>query len=203
MADIKGLTLERVFGKAGSGKLVGKGGVAISPVTQDIAVADNNAHDVKVFNSKGVFRFSLNLHHHIPCWTDEGEIPDPWGVAVTTEGQYLVADHGSRIKVFDSEGKFQQSFRAIAPNRSKKLSRNALLVYVTIGAENQIIVGSASAPHFVSIHSAPQDGYHIRSFNVEFEPVFMTPTVHGHIMISKWIRGKIKILNQDGEEVRY
>ncbi|MFO7631657.1 MAG: TIGR03663 family protein [Caldilinea sp.] len=103
--------------------------VAIAP-NGDRVIADTNNHRIVILNSSGEFirtfgsYCNLNDQANMPCLDPDGDGPlvagdgqlfEPWGVAVDETGQIFVADTwNGRIQVFDAEGRFLRKWGSFA-----------------------------------------------------------------------------------------
>ena len=185
------------FGREeGDGKLYNARGVAISPTSNDIAVADHDARQVKVYSSEGEFRFSVDTKQ---LGNTSDVDSKPWDIAVSSEGEYLVTDKTPCVKVYDATGKSICRFPAISPDPDKQRSDvdDVGLYCIATDAKGRVLVGAGN--FYVSIHSAARDDCHISSISVRIPPGFMTTTSQGHIIIGSGSQQKVMVINQAGE----
>lgn len=83
-------------------------------------------------------------HYCVTPWSfgqegeDEHKLKDPRGIVTTTEGEFIIADHGDRnVKVFDRNGKFKFShlLPPVDDVRDVAIDKNDCL-YVLVGVQN-------------------------------------------------------------------
>jgi len=80
--------------------------IATDLTNGDVFVVNNAANIVKVYNSRGDFKFQFGSTGSGP-----GQFRNPTGIAINSNGEILVCDTGnSRIEVFDNEGHFKFQF---------------------------------------------------------------------------------------------
>jgi len=81
--------------------------IAIDPTTGDVYVANNNADNVSVFDSAGVFKFQFGS-----TGSGQGQLRNPTGIAIHANGDVYVCNTGNnRIEVFDRDGRYRFEFR--------------------------------------------------------------------------------------------
>ena len=187
------LELSREFGREGDGKVQHARGVALSPTTNDIAVADYDTRQVKVYTSEGEFRFSVDTKQGNK-WDSDSK---PWDIAVSAEGEILVTDKTPYVKVYDSDGQSIGRFPALSPDNQRSDVDDVGLYCIATDAKGRILVGAGN--FYVSIHSAARDSCHVSSISVRLPPGFMATTSHGHIIIGSWSQQKVMIIDQAGE----
>ena len=113
--------LVRTFGSKGGGKgeFNWPSGLTTSPDGHHLFVSDCNNHRVQVFTLEGqlVKKFGT------------GQLKDPRGLTVTSDGSVLVADKGNNcIAIFDKKGELVHSFAVKDPVDLTVDSRGDLLV---------------------------------------------------------------------------
>ncbi|MGO9449637.1 MAG: 6-bladed beta-propeller [Candidatus Binataceae bacterium] len=82
------------------------GGIATDPVNGDVFAVNSAANTVKVFNSRGDFKFQFGTTGAGP-----GQFRNPTAIAIHSNGDIVVYDAGnSRIEVFDPNGTFKFQF---------------------------------------------------------------------------------------------
>ena len=80
--------------------------IATDLTNGDVFVVNNLANIVKVYNSRGDFKFQFGSTGSGP-----GQFRNPTGIAINANGEILVCDTGnSRIEVFDNKGRFKFQF---------------------------------------------------------------------------------------------
>jgi len=80
--------------------------IATDLTTGDVFVVNSLANTVKVYNSRGEFKFQFGSTGSGP-----GQFGNPTGIAIDANGEILVCDTGnSRIEVFDNKGRFKFQF---------------------------------------------------------------------------------------------
>ncbi len=85
------------------GKFSGSWGIAVSPKTEDVFVADSGHNCIVEFNERGE---ELRLFGK----TGEGALSGPTGISVTATGEVWVADYSAnKVEEFSEEGKYLAS----------------------------------------------------------------------------------------------
>jgi uncharacterized protein (TIGR03437 family) len=80
--------------------------IAVDPTTGDVYVANNNADNVSVYDSAGVFKFQFGS-----TGSGQGQLRNPTGIAINPNGDVYVCDTGNnRIEVFDRDGRYRFEF---------------------------------------------------------------------------------------------
>ena len=113
--------LVRTFGSKGGGKgeLNHPIGLATSPDGHHLYISDNSYHQVQVFTVEGQFVREFGT----------GQLKEPRGLTVTTDGSVLVADESNnRVAVFNNEGKLVHSFTVRGAANVTVDSRGELMV---------------------------------------------------------------------------
>ncbi len=187
------LELACEFGREGDGKVQHARGVAVSSVTNDIAVADYDTRQLKIYTSHGEFRFAVETKQGNK-WDEDSK---PWDVAVSSEGEYMVTDKTPYVKVYDAEGKSKGRFPAFSPDKQRSDVDDVGLYCIATDSNGRILVGAGN--FYISIHSAAREGCHVNSISVRLPPGFMATTSQGYIVIGSWSQQKVMILDQNGE----
>ena len=80
--------------------------IAVDSTTGDVYVANNNANNVSVYDSGGVFKFQFGT-----TGSGRGQLRNPTGIAIHFNGDIYVCDTGNdRIEVFDRDGHYRFEF---------------------------------------------------------------------------------------------
>ncbi|KAL8617683.1 hypothetical protein ACOMHN_064937 [Nucella lapillus] len=109
----KGQAMTR-FGERGNGpqQFSWPRGVAVSPLDDDIFVADSSNHRVQIFNNTGSYTRTFGGYGQ-----GEGEFDCLAGITVNGLGQIIIADrYNHRIQIFDRSCNFQRSFGSEGSN---------------------------------------------------------------------------------------
>ena len=81
-------------------------GIAISPITGQVYIADNNNHRIQVLNPDLIFSHSFGSEG-----SANGQFIRPSDIAIDSQGLVYVADYGNhRIQKFTPNGKFMAQF---------------------------------------------------------------------------------------------
>ncbi|XP_025094556.1 RING finger protein nhl-1-like [Pomacea canaliculata] len=81
-------------------------GVAVSPLDDNVYVADSSNHRVQIFDNTGCYIRSFGRYGQ-----GEGEFDCLAGITVNGLGQVIIADrYNHRIQIFDRNGSFQSAF---------------------------------------------------------------------------------------------
>ena len=113
--------LVRTFGSQGEGmgEFEFPRGVAVSPDDNNLYVSDTNNHRVQVFTLEGRYVKEFGT----------GQLKDPFGLTVTSDGSVLVADAKHIcVAVFDKKGKLVHSIAVEVPTGLAIDNRGDLLV---------------------------------------------------------------------------
>ena len=124
----------------GSDVIESPSGIAVNNILELIYVVDSKAHDVKVFNLKGEFLFSIGKRGR-----GQGEFNFPSDVDLTSKGEVVVVDAmNARIQIFSSEGSFIRAFG----RRGDRPGEFNIIKGVAIDSEDHIYVTDAMAGNF-------------------------------------------------------
>lgn len=132
-------SLETTIG--GKGKLVNPTGLAINDKSGRLYVVDSQAHDVKVFTTKGEFLFGFGKRG-----SGESEFNYPSNVAVDKRNGtvYICDTQNFRIQAFDQDGKFLRKFGQVG-DRPGDFGRPK---GIGIDSEGHVYVADAVFGHF-------------------------------------------------------
>ena len=117
--------LVRNFGSkgGGKGKFYWPSGLATSPDGHHLYVSDRDNHRVQVFTLEGQYHYVREF--------GTGQLKEPRGLTVTSDGSVLVADVGNNcVAVFDKKGELIYSFTVDDP------------VYLAVGSRGGLLVAS-------------------------------------------------------------
>ena len=127
-------------------------GIAISPTTGHIYVADCNNHRIQVLNPDLTFSYSFGSKG-----SAEGQLTLPVFIAIDNQGLVYVSDNGNhRIQVFTSEGKYISHFGTCGFGLGQLLSPTGLVI------NNNLLYVVEWGNHRVSIFTT--DGEFVSSF---------------------------------------
>lgn len=117
-------------------------GIAISPVNNNLYVADSGNHSVKIFDLNGNFIQSIGQ-----SGTNDGEFTNPRGISFDKDGRLYVADKGNnRVQVFGetTPHTFLAKFGSLGSGNgqfdtpSGLVVDNSLVIYVADGDNHRI-----------------------------------------------------------------
>ena len=129
-------------------------GIAISPTSGHIYVADYNNHHIQVLNPDLTFSYSFGSYG-----SAEGQFSYPEFIAIDNQGLVYVSDSGNhRIQVFTSEGKYISQFGTGGSGPGQLQSPTGLVI------NNNLLYVVENGNHRVSIFTT--DGQFVSSFGV-------------------------------------
>ena len=100
-------------------------GIAISPTSGHIYVADYNNHRIQVLNPDLTFSYSFGSKG-----SAEGQFHSPWFIAIDNQGLVYVSDRGNHcIQVFTSEGKYKSQFGTFGSGPGELKYPTGLVIY--------------------------------------------------------------------------
>ena len=126
-------------------------GIAVSPTTGHIYVADRDNHRIQVLNPDLTFSCSFGSKG-----SAKGQFNGPWCLFVSNQGLVYVSDTGNhRIQVFTSEGKYISQFGTCGSGPGQLQSPTGLvinnnLLYVVERDNRRVSIFSISDGQFVS-----------------------------------------------------
>uniref|UniRef100_A0A1X7TN55 RING-type domain-containing protein n=1 Tax=Amphimedon queenslandica TaxID=400682 RepID=A0A1X7TN55_AMPQE len=151
-------------GKEGSGPLQFKCpyGIAISPITGQVYIADRYNHRIQVLNPDLTFSHSFGSQG-----SANGQFQSPCSIAIDSQGLVYVTDYGNhRIQKFSSDGKFMSQFGTYGsyPGQTVGITIDTAatgLVYVSEYGNHRI---SAFTSDGVFVNSFGSKGNNIEQF---------------------------------------
>ena len=142
----------------------------------------------------------------------EHRLTYPRDIATNSSGQYIAADIDSKIKVYDSSGKFVQCFRLppLIDDSGKELSIKSW-VRLTTGMNDSIYVlvekNSGEDPYWIFKFNKTADHHHkfrVRTMGYKFDWYELSVSDSGTVMVlkSKWSKTHIvDVYETDGQFV--
>lgn len=128
----------------GEDVIKGPAGMAINKELGLLYVVDTKAHDIKVFNLRGDFLFTIGKRGSGP-----GEFNFPTDIDITSRGEIVISDSmNARVQILDSEGAFIRAFG----QRGMGLSGFQIMKGIAVDSEDHIYVVDTLASH-IKIYS--------------------------------------------------
>ena len=141
-------------------------GIAISPVTGQVYIADSGNHRIQVLNPDLTFSHSFGKEG-----SANGRFKSPCGIAIDSQGLVYVADcNNNRIQRFTPNGKFVAQFGSKGSGPGQLISPCGItidtagtgLVYVSEGGNHRVSVFTSDG---VFVSSFGRKGSNIDQFN--------------------------------------
>ncbi|XP_072019993.1 uncharacterized protein [Amphiura filiformis] len=101
--------LQKKFGIDGPGMLSTALDIAVG-LQGDVAVADNDTAQIKVYTKAGQFKFSLDTKQGLKA----GSSSYPRGISVSLDGHFFVTDGTQVVKVYNTQGQYVYHFAAVS-----------------------------------------------------------------------------------------
>ena len=187
-------------------------GIIVAPTTGDIAVNDIHTSQVNVYDNTGNFKFRLGEGTFAEKDKETEELTttevkgqmfhkSPRDVAVDSDnGNYFVTDESHYVKIYNSEGTFQDRFTVVSPE-GETCGAGTWLAGLAI--RNRVVyVGACNRSKFISKHDT-LTGQHIGSFPVDALPLYLAATPLDTVVISSWSPNVVQIVDaHTGTNVR-
>ena len=133
-------------------------GIAISPITGQVYIADSGNHRIQVLNPDLTFSHSFGKKG-----SANGQFMNPCDIAIDSQGLVYIADTGNhRIQKFTSNGKFMARFNSYGSGPGQ-LDRPSGITIDTAGTG--LVYVSEQGSHCVSVFTS--DGLFVSSFGRE------------------------------------
>ena len=178
-------------------------GVAVSPTSNQIAVADN-AGRLEIFNANGEHKFHLSGSEGLKPGTGVNSFP--YNVTVSSDGKFYVTNETPYVRIYDADGWYKGQFDAIPPESKPSEAvlaqanpsdrEETKLCGLAINSSDELFVGEITQK-YISKHS--QKGSHISSLKVGIAPSSLAATPQGTIIISDWFTKMIHIIDYTGQ----
>ena len=189
-AGVGSWTIEKKFGIDGPGMLSTAFDIAVG-LHGDVAVADNDTAQIKVYTKAGQYKFSLDTKQGLKA----GSSSYPRGVTVSSDGHFFVTDGTQYVKVYDTQGRYVYHFAAISPSSTPSDLVTARLAGICIDHKGQLLVGEITQK-YISKHD--QNSCHLSSIKVDIDPNFIAVAPQGEIIISSSDQRTVQILDESG-----
>ena len=170
-------------GEKGSGQrqFNAPAGIAISPITGQVFIADFGNHRIQVLNPDLTFSHSFGKRGQV-----DGEFDYPTDVAIDSQGLVYVADYNShRIQKFTPSGGFIKyfGFKGSGPGQIKYPSG------ITIDNSTGLVYVSERGNNCVSVFTS--DGVFVNSFGQFSLPIGMAFDKEGYLYVCDNIKNHI------------
>ncbi|XP_072014860.1 uncharacterized protein [Amphiura filiformis] len=185
--------LEKQVGKHGQGKLTSAWGVAAGRYG-DIVVTCYNGSQVKIYNSSGDYKLSLDTKQGLLL----GKSSYPSNAVVTSDGHYYLTDQTAYVKVYSSDGKYMKEFPSKSPNNTSSDIDDASLYGLALDKEGYLLIGSNQK--YISKHK--QDGTHVCTLKVDIPPWFIAVGSENIIISTNLKNAGVLVLDNDGNLIR-
>ena len=170
-------------------------GIAIGSEGQ-IAVTDMDRSLVRVFRKDGLLQteFTVTLGRMFRTKML------PSSVAISPNGNYIVAENSQYIKVYTTEGKCQYQFTAMSPNNKPSDKEETKLGSLAMDNQGNLLVGELQHGYINTMSHDPTSQHkvrHLRSIDTGIEPHFMAVNSHHYILVSNY--KTVSLLDSTGE----
>ena len=158
-------------------------GIAISPITGQVYIADRFNHRIQVLNPDLTFSHSFGKKG-----SANGQFNYPTDVAINSQGLVYVADYNShRIQKLTSNGEFIAIFGSKGFNRGQLIYPDG----ITIDNSTGLVYVSERGHHRVSVFTC--NGRFVNSFGQFSLPIGITFDKEGYLYVCDNIRNQITI----------
>ena len=145
-----------------------------------------------MFSGDGQHKFNLKS----PKGKPEGKLRTPHDVSVSSQGKLMVVDLTKFVKIFDSDGKYLQSFFT----SSRSAPDEKIGTYcIDIDNQGEIIVGNYEAKT-ITIHDSV-DGAVKDQISPSLKPNFLAVNTRQQIVIGDPKAKKVCVLDYSGKEI--
>ena len=151
----------------------------------DVIIVDDINKKIKIFYNNGDLKTQI---------TPEGEnkLVDPWGVAVTKDGNIAVTDRSTRdVKIFTYEGEFVSSFgKHLRSPWGIAVNSNGDIIVTDTGAKN-VFVHDLEGKLLYSLDNDPENPMFLC-------PEYVTVNQNDDIIVSDFEKHCIKVFDSQG-----
>ena len=159
-------------------------GIAISPMTGQVYIADSGNHRIQVLNPDLTFSHSFGKKG-----SANGQFMNPCDIAIDSQGLVYIADTGNhRIQKFTSNGKFMARFNSYGSGPGQ-LDRPSGITIDTAGTG--LVYVSEGGNDRVSVFTS--DGKFVNSFGQFCHPIGITLGKEGLLYICDYGNNEIKL----------